>query len=167
MRSHWKAVLARRLLNEDDQVTAAQANPGAAVEALRCVESQLGFDLPRGFRDFYLVTNGCEFFGLHLLETTQWETWPDSTLLGFHAWGNGDFDAIDLQTGAVVFVNHRPEAASVVAVSFEEWMEQIIAELSERGTVYHPSDYCMHPNAAGLHAHCFVDLEQRGFPFAD
>jgi len=151
------------LQGEDEDELSLELRPPASEQALTTTEQRIGRAIPAGFRAFLKRTNGASFFGEEILGNPSFagtKELLDAGLLPFHPWGNGDYDALDLnrmENGepVVVYCNHGPHFTVAVAKSFAEWCELVFDEIKAEGAPAHPSDY-MHPNAHrkdGIYAH--------------
>ena len=126
-----------------------------AKEELAKHEESVGAELPDQFRQLLLQTNGMKLFGLAIMPIDQQVLFHHEGIIAFHNWGNGDFDCVatstsDYPMGAVVFMNHSAAATVLICESLATWLEEVVREIREKGTLLHPSDY-QHRDEQGLY----------------
>jgi hypothetical protein len=118
--------------------------PGLRDEHLDRFEKRLGYALPPSYRQFLGHGDGCDFYGLSLLSASEVAV-HDSGIIGFHNWGNGDFDCLKLskrrKESGVFFMNHNPGVLVRIADTFFGWLQRVFEELCAHGTLAHPRDY--------------------------
>ncbi|MNE54312.1 SMI1 / KNR4 family protein [compost metagenome] len=132
-------------LNEDGDDLIVELRKGATIEDIARFEIDNGLELPRVLKELLLFSNGINLFGLQILSIQEMEFFPQSKIISFHNWGNGDFDCLsvggDYTRGAVVFMSHTEDNLEVVSNSLMEWFAGVIAEIKKEGTLLHPLDY--------------------------
>jgi hypothetical protein len=156
--------------SEDGDELGIETYPPATDQELSELDRQLGRPLAGSFRNFLKITNGMQFFGEEVLSCRRGPPFECASLVGyeeflrarlvpFHAWGNGDFDALDVGAESgdapVVFCNHSPEIRVRIADSFEQWLERACDEMRKEGALLHPSDFMQagRSGSPGIYAH--------------
>jgi hypothetical protein len=133
------------LLDEDGDNLVVELREGVAIEEILKFERSHGIELPEDLKELLLFSNGVHLFGLDIFSLDEVAYFPNSGILSFHSWGNGDFDCIsvggDYPKGTVVFMAHSEDHTSVVCNNLVAWFEGVIIEVKERGTLLHPMDY--------------------------
>ena len=132
-------------LDEDGDSLIIELKKGVALEDIRKFEIDNGIDIPEGLKELLLFSNGINLFGLQVVSLEEMEFFPNTEMLSFHNWGNGDFDCLsvggDYPKGAVVFMSHNEGETVLVSDSLVEWFKGVISEIKKLGALLHPCDY--------------------------
>ncbi len=135
----------RYLINEDGDAIMINLNEGVSASDILNFEAANSIKMPENLKELMMMSNGMDLFGLQILSLEEMEFFPNSAILSFHNWGNGDFDCLSFggvyPKGAVVFISHSEDDSALVCDSLYEWFNKVIVEIERVGTVLHPLDY--------------------------
>ena len=148
--------------DEDGASITIKRNIGASADEQDAFMEREKIVLPKELKELLMYSNGMDLFGISLLSLEEMIYYGNEKLLVFHNWGNGDFDSILLDQknknfGSVYFMNHSPDKIYLVSPSITDWVKNVIHEVQQKGTLYHPCDYVESGN--GLYGHIteFID----------
>lgn len=132
-------------LDEDENGLSVELREAASIESISKFEIDNDVQLPEDLKKFLLFSNGLILFGLPINSLEEIEYFPQSKILTFHNWGNGDFDCLsvggDYPKGTVVFMSHTESKLAIVSESLTDWFVEVIKEIKSIGTLLHPLDY--------------------------
>lgn len=125
----------------------------ASEEDIQWFERNWRIDMPDELRALVTFANGMKLHGLEFLSLEDMMVNPLEGTITFHAWGNGDFDALvyNADTRRVVFMNHRTGDAEPVADSMDAWLDAVSEELQAQRTLHHPGEYAARPEQGVYH----------------
>lgn len=149
MEIYLKNMLNQTLQDEDGNGLKVITNKGLSSEEIDLYEAKNGIKLPRDFREVFEFSNGLHFFGEEILAIQEQQIISNESLLSFHSWGNGDFDAIVVESNIrekhplrqVVFVCHETGQIVPIAADIKTWIKHVYHEVRTRGVLMHPDDY--------------------------
>ncbi len=138
----WEAV------DEDDKPLTAVMSPPLDLTSMSEGALAEYHRLPRDFAEFLARSNGLDLGVLELLPfANQTSPWTMDIRI-VHNWGNGDHDGIVIsgeglpfQAGNIVHCKVSGNEFGLVSESFAAWIESVLGEISEIGTLMHPMDY--------------------------
>ncbi len=132
-------------LDEDGNPINIQLKEGVVKEDIITFEKNISIDLPKELKELFAFSNGLDLFGITLCSMEEMDFFEDSQLLGFHNWGNGDFDCISLgglyPKGSIVFMAHNEDTTTLVSNDLTSWIEEVISEIKKTGALRHPLEY--------------------------
>lgn len=132
-------------LDEDENCLIVELREAASIEDISKFEIDNEVQLPEDLRKLLLFSNGLILFGMQINSVEEIEYFPQSKILTFHNWGNGDFDCLsvggDYPKGTIVFMSHTENKLAIVSNSLTNWFVEVIAEIKSLGTLLHPLDY--------------------------
>ncbi len=132
-------------LDEDGNSLKMDFNDSISTSQLLDFEKTNDLKLPEDLRELLLISNGGNFFGLHILSIDEMMVYSNSGLINFHNWGNGDFDCISLgniyKAGTVIFLSHSEYLNFRVSENLGDWLNSVINEIRVNGTLLHPMDF--------------------------
>jgi len=149
MKRFFEHYLSETYHGEDSRTLKLERNVGLSKEEIARYEGSLGIRLPNDFHEMLQFSDGMNFFEERILSTSEQEFISSGSLLTFHDWGNGDFDAIVVESktqsmlpsGFVVFICHESGCIEPVTGSLRSWFRLVLEEIKIRGTLLHPDDY--------------------------
>ena len=159
--------------DEDGEDVMPDLKPPAGAEAIGAFADRLSADhkreLPAGLKAFFEAANGgdlwrCELHGVghgEFLDGSSVDGLAGEFWIGFHNWGNGDFDYIvtapssRYMPGSVVFYSHETGRHALVSGSIEEWLTRAAEDHRANGGLAHPYDYIHAPEMTGMYRSVF------------
>lgn len=140
--------------------------PPADPAAVDAFLARLPRPLVGSWLELLRISNGLDLFGVEVFGVTPpadvnpedaEELWK-RRMVPFHAWGNGDFDCLDLTKvvegeAPVAFWSEETGNPFPLTHSFERWARAATVEIELFGRLLHPEDY-RHPkyaNAQGVY----------------
>jgi len=154
------------LYDEDEESVQLILNESASEKVLKEYEGRITRAVPCELRELLAMSDGLDLFGLDIMPIDRQDLFETQGLLSFHDWGNGDFDCVVLAgscvgpEGSIVFMNHSPEVTVPIAESLEKWLLRVVEEITDKGTLLHPSDYRVR-HEQGLYAGVLEALSNR------
>lgn len=140
-----KSHCSKIILNEDGDNLTIELADAVVIEDISKFEIVNDIEVPEDLKELLLFSNGVNLFGLQILSLEEMEFFPNTGILSFHNWGNGDFDCLsiggDYPKEAVVFMSHNEDNTVLVSDNLVEWFKRVISEIKELGTLLHPLDY--------------------------
>jgi len=135
----------RRFTDENGNQIGIELREAVTDEAISQFEAENAVSIPSELKKLLEFTNGLVFLGLHVLSIDEIEFFPNTGLLSFHNWGNGDFDCISTgkvyPENSVIFMNHSEDEIAFVSPTLEEWLKRVSNEIGKYGALLHPMDY--------------------------
>lgn len=129
----------KRLYSANNDELHFSKSPGTSKGKISNIQRRLKVELPDDYKEFLMIANGGNFFGIDLLGAEDIYVLNDSELppfLVFHDSGDGNFSAFRMDEGGellgghpVYYVCHDPFGFTKTANSFEEWIKSIESEI--------------------------------------
>lgn len=148
-----EALWNQTILDQEGNSLECLRHQPASEDDIAWFERNWRIQMPDALRDLFTFANGMKLHGLDMLSLEDAMVHPLEGFITFHAWGNGDFDAIEFGNGSarVVFVSHQTGAAEPVADTLADWLEAVSAELQSQRTLLHPGEYAARPEKGVYH----------------